>query len=331
MPPPWLLLLLSLQGALCQGRTGPLTEGMDGLAQSLYLHMAAQDNSSNFIFSPLSIHSALSMLYLGTSQESETANELANVLGVSGDRASLKRGYRELVDTYTNSTSFLYGNNIWIQDGLAVKKAYKNQLETYLNAGVETIDFEQEDSADKVNAWVNEKTGGKIPSLVDSFDPTTRMFLANALYFKGQWRMPFKEAGLAEFNTPSVGAHFVPMVERASSQFGYEEIRHKRFNIEVVTVPYENNQFEMKIFLPASIEEMSILEETMQFSDTLDHDSTIGINPLKFNLFSEEILTQPDEYLDEVYLKMPTFKIESDKDLAEPLRKLGVNQVSLTH
>merc|ERR1712014_326292 len=36
---------------------------------------------------------------------------------------------------------------------------------------------------------------------------------------------------------------------------------------------------------------------------------------------------EPDEFIEDVFLKMPTFKIKTDMDAAEPLRKLGVRRV----
>src|SRR5438093_140863 len=42
-----------------------------------------------------------------------------------------------------------------------------------------------------VNGWVNDKTHGKIPSILESVDPSDVMYLLNAIYFKGSWRDRF--------------------------------------------------------------------------------------------------------------------------------------------
>merc|ERR1712172_444906 len=46
------------------------TLSMEKFTQSIYLHMAEKAPNSNFVFSPLSMHSALTMLYLGTTDNS---------------------------------------------------------------------------------------------------------------------------------------------------------------------------------------------------------------------------------------------------------------------
>ena len=50
-----------------------LKDGMADFTQSMYLHLAQQPHLTNFVFSPLSLHSSLSMLYLGTTHGSNAA------------------------------------------------------------------------------------------------------------------------------------------------------------------------------------------------------------------------------------------------------------------
>ena len=48
-----------------------------------------------------------------------------------------------------------------------------------------------------------------------------------------------------------------------------------------------------------------------------------------FNIFTEDHRVAPVDIIEEVYLKMPTFKIKTDWDAAEPLQKLGVKRVCI--
>ena len=44
-----------------------------------------------------------------------------------------------------------------------------------------------------MNAWINEMTRGKIASIVSwPIHPLIRLYLANAVYFKGGWFTPFE-------------------------------------------------------------------------------------------------------------------------------------------
>ena len=44
-----------------------------------------------------------------------------------------------------------------------------------------------------MNNWVSNVTQGQIDSLVDEFAPNTKLFLANALFFKDSWLSPFRD------------------------------------------------------------------------------------------------------------------------------------------
>jgi hypothetical protein len=58
----------------------------EGMAQSVYLHMVIKCD-------PLSIHSSLVMLFLGTTNWSDISDELARAIGIINNREHLKLGY----------------------------------------------------------------------------------------------------------------------------------------------------------------------------------------------------------------------------------------------
>ncbi|KHJ83112.1 hypothetical protein OESDEN_17191 [Oesophagostomum dentatum] len=58
----------------------------------------------------------------------------------------------------------------------------------------EHLDFKNQAlTVQTVNNFVSEATHKMIPSLLESdyYEPNTRAFLVNAVYFKGQWATPF--------------------------------------------------------------------------------------------------------------------------------------------
>ena len=118
------------------------------------------------------------------------------------------------------------------------------------------------------------------------------------------------------------------MIDLTSNLITYEEIRMNREIVEVITIPYNNELFEMTIYLPGKRDGMAKLEETMKLS----RDSNQGPrHAVYFNLFDEKSRTQPDEFIDAVYLKMPTFKVKTDLDAVEPLQEMGVEKVKTIH
>merc|ERR1719305_493233 len=79
-----------------------LQHGLEDFTQSMYVYMKSHTDSPNFVFSPLSIHSALSMLFLGTKIGSQTEDELAKAMNAIPSGDLLKLSYRRVVQTYRN-------------------------------------------------------------------------------------------------------------------------------------------------------------------------------------------------------------------------------------
>jgi len=308
-----------------------LKDGMAEFTQSMYLHLAQQPHLTNFVFSPLSLHSSLSMLYLGTTHGSSTSAQMAEALGVVNNRHLLKLGYYNVMKTYMSEQNFLYGNKFWVQTGFPLNKTFERLARDYMNSDVASLDFAEADSVREVNEWVGKMTGGKIDNLVDSFSADTTLFIANALYFKEKWVIPFMDKDpvtgnklTGDFQKADYGFVNVPFIEQKSSQIGYQLVNNSKLALEVLTIPYKNSLFEMQIILPKDVRSMKSLEGSMRLSGLKDLNPS---DPNFFNVFSEDHRVAPVDFIEEVYLKMPTFKIKTDWDAAEPLQKLGVKRV----
>ena len=85
---------------------------MAQFTQSIYVHLAKTSDQENFVFSPLSLHSALSLLYLATTDNSPTQDQLGAAMGIINSHDLVKTAYQKQVQQYRNQTSFLYGNHI---------------------------------------------------------------------------------------------------------------------------------------------------------------------------------------------------------------------------
>jgi serpin B len=314
-----------------QAQPSPLAKGLGGLTQKLYLEMVRRSGQGNFVFSPLSLHSAMAMVFLGTDKNSASADEIKKVLGIESNRDSLGDSYQDLLDVYSRENSFLYGNAIWVGKDSQLKNSYRKKVTEKLGALVESVDFSQEQTLKNVNGWVNKKTNGKIKEIVKSFSPGTPMFLANALYFKEKWKTPFDDARTPTSPFHPLGRNTiqVPMMELASNQTIYREIRNgTQVLAQVAIIPYENKLFEMEIILPTSAENMLIIEEKMRLSDKIDDlDSQLLENPISFNVFSDLNHLAPQYDAEKVYVKMPLFNVKTDLEADQVLQKLGAHRV----
>jgi len=303
---------------------GALESAIAEFSQSMYVHLAATSGEENFVFSPLSLHSALSLLYLGTKDNSVTQRELGAAMGSLTNRKLLKNSYQQVIETYKSQKSFLYGNHIWVGKGVTVEPEYKALVDRQFGSGVSNLDFAEASAVDEVNQWISNMTNKKIQNLVEGFSPDTKMFLANALYFKEKWLQPFDETDLygnaieEDFIT-AAGIVKVPMLQQISNKMLYGEIRTGINNLEVVTIPYENENFEMQIILPKNTKSFGFLENELKLREAQD-------DLFKFNLF-KTLKNESFEFIEDVSLKMPKFMVKSKFDAAEALKSLGANKV----
>jgi serpin B len=309
------------------------TQSMEKFTQAIYLHTAEKNPNSNFVFSPLSIHSALTMLYLGTTTNSTTEDELKDAMGGHVSKESVQCSYKNIVDVYSEEKNFKYGNKFWLQQGYDVNPNFKQKVQKILNGGAENINFKAEDSVDLVNAWVATMTNQKIKKMVEEFSSNTVLYLANALYFKEEWLVPFDDVNYDDtplrgnFETPT-GPKEVGMIQQINSNATYGEIKIYRDElVEVVSLPYKNDLFEMQIILPKNKAQFSRMEDRMKLSNERDLTET---ETGYFNMFSSkknEVIDELKEDISEVYLRLPTFQVRSDLDVVESLEKLGAKKV----
>merc|ERR1711902_315918 len=176
--------------------------------------------------------------------------------------------------------------------------------------------------------------GGKITKMVKEFSRNTVLYLANALYFKEEWLVPFEDVNYDEtplrgsFETPT-GSKDVPMIQQINYNATYGEVKIFGDNefVEVLSLPYKNDLFEMQIILPPSKKQFSWIESKMQLSNTRDlTDEQEGYYNI-FSLKKDDILDELKEDVSEVYLRLPTFQLRSDLDVVDSLKKLGAKKV----
>ncbi|HEV7605976.1 MAG TPA: serpin family protein [Steroidobacteraceae bacterium] len=197
------------------------TFATDNLAFSLDMYQALRSSQSgNFLFSQASISTALAMLYAGAA--TSTATQMADALHFSLPATRLHAAFNALdlalttPPPKTNAAAFRLevANSIWIQKGFSVLPVYLDTLAENYGAGLFEEDFaaSPEPARDAINGWVADQTEDQIPTLFPpgTIDTSTRLVLANAVFFHGDWKIQFpKNSPNAIFHALS-GDVFVP-------------------------------------------------------------------------------------------------------------------------
>jgi serpin B len=141
-------------------------------------------------------------------------------------------------------------NAVWAQEKLPVKSDYLDALAENYSAGIQLADFKNApgEAVERINAWVNQETAGRIPQLVDEIEPGVALMLVNAIYFNAKWDKTFKEASTsaAPFYLLD-GAEVEAPLMHQTEDFRYTE----GDGYQAVQLPYQGLTTAMEIVLPA--------------------------------------------------------------------------------
>ncbi len=252
------LLACLLAATLCRGAQAhgaqPPTAGIDTAINDFgfrLLSALAPASERNTIISPLSVSLALAIAYNGAVGETKDAMARTLTLGPLRE-AELNRGSRELLMTLERADPAVQmeiANALWAQSGFSINPGFIRLSKSFYKATVDHVDFahDPQRAADTINAWVDRKTHGKIPTIIRSPERTARLVITDAVYFKGRWTSPFDQKATATkpFYLQEGGSVPVPLMAQ-SGKYPYFETDH----FQAIRLPYGNRRFAMYIFLP---------------------------------------------------------------------------------
>ncbi|MEI7523727.1 MAG: serpin family protein [Mariniphaga sp.] len=212
------------------------------------LHKIPDSQGHNVMVSPLSISLALSMTLNGA--QGTTQSAIIEALGLNGLSVDeINQIYLDLVTALKNADSNVamnIANSIWIRKGYSVLQPFITVNQSYYDAQVQTLDFDQT-ALVVINDWVNLKTNGKIPKILDKISAEEIMFLINAIYFNGKWEVQFEKSNTQNgpFTLVAGGTVDVPFM-KIKERFGFTE----QAGYRAIKMPYGRGKFEMVILLP---------------------------------------------------------------------------------
>jgi serpin B len=180
--------------AALQGDAAAVVASNNQFACDVYAKTAA----GNAVFSPFSISTALAMLEAGA--RGTTDDELRAALHFTLPPSQLAPAYGALLTSLDTGRSYgaytlATADRLFGQQGFAFQQPYLDTTSTDYHAPLQPLDFasDPETSRTTINQWVSHETDDKIPELfpAGSIDTSTRLVLANAILFKGDWDQQF--------------------------------------------------------------------------------------------------------------------------------------------
>ncbi len=300
-----------------------LCDGFNGFG--LELHRALPAGGNTFI-SPLSIGAALAALLPGA--RGETAAELGRVLRIQGTVEDTARAMAELRgileprrteeqswDEETGACEVVWretfrlslATGLFVEEAYPLHTAFCDALTEAFGADFFSVTFaDAQATAERVNAWVADKTEDRITSLVSPHAvlPDMRLILANAVYFKACWADQFVE-GLTRpkpFHLPpdeGAASVDVPMM---AMQGTFLYWKSESADAEALRIDYEEG-LSMLVVLPA----------TGRFAEV-----EAGLSADLLALMSAE----SERTL--VALELPRFEMRFETELGDVLQELGL-------
>lgn len=270
----------------------------------------ALDPEGNWSVSPYSIRLCLAMLANGA--KGETQQELLNALHIDALDA-FNQSVKELLETYDGYARIMSletANSLWLNqsrfDGAgAFLPDFVQQMDEYFRAEVQEVT--DADSVERVNAWADEKTHGKIPTILTEDNREFATALVNAVYFKAAWASEFYESDTdkADFANADGTTGTVDMMHQTNG-FGY----YATPGIEALKMDYRNY----------AVDNM----EGDNFEFFRDADFSMYLIKADGTLDVQHFLDNAEFTYGDVNVSVPKFKVEYSAALDKALQALGV-------
>lgn len=305
---------------MAQDTKPQLTVAYQRSAISLFNELAQKDNE-NVCFSPLSVQMALAMLQNGG--VGNTLTQLQKVLGTEGfNNEEIGRFNSELIEFLTSRPPYdeksydwasertpqdiydgLYpqcelANSLWTRPDVQLYDEFVQAIRTFYDAGVDAVAFDTWEGIGQINDWASQKTHNLIPKIyVEPQSDNLAVVLANALYFKGSWAIPFPAENTSKGQF-LLNDNKYAMVDMMCSRERYNCALTPSFR--TITLYYgADGKFSMTLFVPR----VGTILPSLTFADWNE-----ALKPTNMH----------------INLYMPRFEISGNYDLVETLKVLGV-------
>ncbi|EOA97659.1 Serpin B12, partial [Anas platyrhynchos] len=208
-------------------------------------------------------------------------------------------------------------SNLFLQEDFELKQEYLMCSKKLYGADLQTVDFRMhlEAAILKINAWVENKTQGKIKELFASgmIDVDAVLVLVNVIYFKASWEHKFegKNTVQRDFKLNQNESKPVQMMyQKGTFKLGYIE----ELGTQVLELPYAQKSLSMIILLPGDMADGSAggleqIESAMTYENLMLWSSSE-------HMFETTV---------EVYL--PRFKLEGTFNLNDVLKAMGMTDI----
>ncbi|NWW88356.1 OVAL protein, partial [Rhynochetos jubatus] len=292
----------------------------------VFKELKVQHVNKNVFYSPLSIMSALSMIYLGARENTKAQMDkifhFDKITG-SGETVEAQCGtsvsaHTSLKDMFTQITkpsenySVGFASRLYAEETYPIIPEYLQCVKELYKGGLEMISFQTaaDQARELINSWVESQTNGMIKNILQpsSVDPQTQMILVNAIYFKGVWQKAFKDEDTqaVPFRMTKQESKPVQMMYQVGS---FKVAAMASEKMKILELPYASEALSMLVLLPDEVSGLEQLESAITFEKLMEWTSS--------NMMEEKKM--------KVYL--PRMKMEEKYNFTSVLMALGMTDL----
>ncbi|XP_048246894.1 leukocyte elastase inhibitor-like [Haliotis rufescens] len=264
--------------------------------------------ATDVVYSPFSIHQALTMTFMGARHQ--TAFQMKQALSLRGLGRRTRLAAKKLNQLLNNpgNATLKTANSIYLQPELDILQEFTDALGLFYQANISSFDWGHPAGPEgPINEWVSAQTNNLIPTIINQGTITrlTAMVLVNAIYFKARWQKPFTPEMTSEQlfrKTPNEQVPVQMMEVEADFKVGAVPGHAAR----LLELPYEDGRFSMLIILPDDEAGLTTIEDALTtdiLASTLD-----TIIAAKLKVF------------------LPRFKLETSLSVTQALQTMGMTR-----
>jgi serpin B len=286
------------------------TEFADKLADVM---LDQSEKGSNFLISPLSVMTCISMAANGAAGDTLTQMEAA--LGENLNLEEVNKGLQSWYVYFSKNApeALRFANSIWLNKDSDIEERIR---EDFLRKSINNLDTSiystpfNTQGLEDINNWSRSKTFGMIPNILDRFNDGDAIVLLNTLLFDAQWTIPFDPAATVIQDFKDSNGN----IEKVEMMCGYAEC--ELWDSDTVQDPFgvvksfEGTPFVFAALLPRrdeSAEDLLRRLDAQKLGEMFEMWKKYG---------------SPGEESMELF--MPKFDYSADYDLSGSLKALGI-------
>ncbi|KAM6410915.1 LOW QUALITY PROTEIN: ovalbumin-like [Pluvialis apricaria] len=287
----------------------------------VFKELKVQHVNENIFYSPLTIISALSMVYLGarenTRAQIDKVVHFDKITGF-GDTTESQCGtsvsvHTSLKDMFIQITkpsdnySVSFASRLYAEETYPILPEYLECVKELYKGGLEPISFQTaaDQARELINSWVESQTNGMIKNILQpgSVDPQTQMVLVNAVYFKGMWEKAFKDE-----DTQTVPFRMTEQ-ERKPVQMMYQIGSFKvavmpSEKMKILELPYASGELCMLVMLPDDVSGLEELESSITVEKLMEWTSSNMMEERKMKVYFPRMKIEEKYNLTSVFMAL---------------------------